>query len=455
MKGMSFMRKYFGTDGIRRIANTELTPELVYKVAKSGAYVLSKHTNHVPTILIGRDTRLSGTLIESAMVAGFLSYGANVKLLGVIPTPAVAYLTRKYNADCGVVISASHNPMEDNGIKFFNKDGFKLDDAIELEIEKYIENIDKVDCNPVGENVGVINHEHNALRDYVDYLKSIINVDLTGMKVVLDCANGASYEVAPTVFKELGANVIDINTTPNGKNINDKCGSTHPEMLQKAVVENKADLGLAYDGDADRLIAVDENGNIVDGDHIMILSAVYLKKKNQLSNNTLVITVMTNIGLNVAAREHGINLETTDVGDRYVIEAMKKGEFNLGGEQSGHMIFSDYNTTGDGVLSSLMLSKIIMEEKKPLSELASIMSVYPQVLVNVEVKNEVKNKFMEVEEIKNEITRIEELMEGSGRVLIRPSGTQPLVRVMLEGKEEGQINELANNLANLIKEKLS
>ena len=448
------MRKYFGTDGVRGVANKELTCDLAYRLGRAGGYVLAQGDHRVK-VVVGKDTRMSGDMLESALIAGLMSVGCDIIPVGVIPTPAVAYLTRKYNADCGVVISASHNPMEDNGIKFFNKDGFKLDDAIELEIEKYIENIDKVDCNPVGENVGVINHEHNALRDYVDYLKSIINVDLTGMKVVLDCANGASYEVAPTVFKELGANVIDINTTPNGKNINDKCGSTHPEMLQKAVVENKADLGLAYDGDADRLIAVDENGNIVDGDRIMILSAVYLKKKNQLSNNTLVITVMTNIGLNVAAREHGINLETTDVGDRYVIEAMKKGEFNLGGEQSGHMIFSDYNTTGDGVLSSLMLSKIIMEEKKPLSELASIMSVYPQVLVNVEVKNEVKNKFMEVEEIKNEITRIEELMEGSGRVLIRPSGTQPLVRVMLEGKEEGQINELANNLANLIKEKLS
>ena len=448
------MRKYFGTDGVRGVANKELTCDLAYRLGRAGGYVLAQGDHRVK-VVVGKDTRMSGDMLESALIAGLMSVGCDIIPVGVIPTPAVAYLTRKYNADCGVVISASHNPMEDNGIKFFNKDGFKLDDAIELEIEKYIENIDKVDCNPVGENVGVINHEHNALRDYVDYLKSIINVDLTGMKVVLDCANGASYEVAPTVFKELGANVIDINTTPNGKNINDKCGSTHPEMLQKAVVENKADLGLAYDGDADRLIAVDENGNIVGVDRIMILSAVYLKKKNQLSNNTLVITVMTNIGLNVAAREHGINLETTDVGDRYVIEAMKKGEFNLGGEQSGHMIFSDYNTTGDGVLSSLMLSKIIMEEKKPLSELASIMSVYPQVLVNVEVKNEVKNKFMEVEEIKNEITRIEELMEGSGRVLIRPSGTQPLVRVMLEGKEEGQINELANNLANLIKEKLS
>ena len=448
------MRKYFGTDGVRGVANTELTCDLAYKLGRAGGYVLAQGKDKVK-VIVGKDTRVSGDMLEAALVAGLMSVGCDVVIVGVIPTPGVAYLTKKYEADCGVVISASHNPVEYNGIKFFNKDGYKLDDAVELEIEGYIDNIEKVDYHPVGEKVGRKIFVHNAQRDYIDYLKSIVNVDFKGLKVVLDCANGAAYKVAPTIFSELGANVVTINSEPDGNNINDKCGSTHPEKLQEAVVKHKANLGLAYDGDADRLIAVDENGNIVDGDHIMILSAVYLKKKNQLSNNTLVITVMTNIGLNVAAREHGINLETTDVGDRYVIEAMKKGEFNLGGEQSGHMIFSDYNTTGDGVLSSLMLSKIIMEEKKPLSELASIMSVYPQVLVNVEVKNEVKNKFMEVEEIKNEITRIEELMEGSGRVLIRPSGTQPLVRVMLEGKEEGQINELANNLANLIKEKLS
>ena len=448
------MRKYFGTDGVRGVANTELTCDLAYKLGRAGGYVLAQGKDKVK-VIVGKDTRVSGDMLEAALIAGLMSVGCDVVTVGVIPTPGVAYLTKKYEADCGVVISASHNPVEYNGIKFFNKDGYKLDDAVELEIEGYIDNIEKVDYHPVGEKVGRKIFVHNAQRDYIDYLKSIVNVDFKGLKVVLDCANGAAYKVAPTIFSELGANVVTINSEPDGNNINDKCGSTHPEKLQEAVVKHKANLGLAYDGDADRLIAVDENGNIVDGDHIMILSAVYLKKKNQLSNNTLVITVMTNIGLNVAAREHGINLETTDVGDRYVIEAMKKGEFNLGGEQSGHMIFSDYNTTGDGVLSSLMLSKIIMEEKKPLSELASIMSVYPQVLVNVEVKNEVKNKFMEVEEIKNEITRIEELMEGSGRVLIRPSGTQPLVRVMLEGKEEGQINELANNLANLIKEKLS
>ena len=448
------MRKYFGTDGVRGVANTELTCDLAYKLGRAGGYVLAQGKDKVK-VIVGKDTRVSGDMLEAALVAGLMSVGCDVVTVGVIPTPGVAYLTKKYEADCGVVISASHNPMEDNGIKFFNKDGFKLDDAIELEIEKYIENIDKVDCNPVGENVGVINHEHNALRDYVDYLKSIINVDLTGMKVVLDCANGASYEVAPTVFKELGANVIDINTTPNGKNINDKCGSTHPEMLQKAVVENKADLGLAYDGDADRLIAVDENGNIVDGDHIMVLSAIHLKNKGKLAQDTLVVTVMSNIGLTIAAKEHGINLATTAVGDRYVLEEMKNSGYNLGGEQSGHMIFLDYNTTGDGVLSSLVLAQIVLEEGKNLSELAAVMTQYPQVLVNARIKNENKNKYMEYPEIKYEIERIEKLLDGCGRVLIRPSGTEPLVRVMLEGKEEGQIKELATNLANLIQEKLS
>ena len=448
------MRKYFGTDGVRGVANTELTCDLAYRLGRAGGYVLAQGDHRVK-VVVGKDTRMSGDMLESALISGLMSVGCDIIPVGVIPTPAVAYLTRKYNADCGVVISASHNPMEDNGIKFFNKDGFKLDDAIELEIEKYIEDIEKVDCNPVGENVGTIIHEHNATRDYVDYLKSIINVDLSGMKVVLDCANGASYKVAPMVFKELGANVIDINTSPNGKNINDKCGSTHPEMLQKSVVENKADLGLAYDGDADRLIAVDENGNIVDGDHIMVLSAIHLKNKGKLAQDTLVVTVMSNIGLTIAAKEHGINLATTAVGDRYVLEEMKNSGYNLGGEQSGHMIFLDYNTTGDGVLSSLVLAQIVLEEGKNLSELAAVMTQYPQVLVNARIKNENKNRYMEYPEIKSEIDRIEKLLDGCGRVLIRPSGTEPLVRVMLEGKEEGQIKELATNLANLIQEKLS
>ena len=448
------MRKYFGTDGVRGVANTELTCDLAYKLGRAGGYVLAKGDHRVK-VVVGKDTRISGDMLEAALISGLMSVGCDVITVGVVPTPAVAYLTKKYNADCGVVISASHNPVEYNGIKFFNKDGYKLDDSIELEIENYIENIEKVESSPIGSEVGRKMHKHDAKRDYVDYLKSIIDVDFKGLKVVLDCANGAAYEVGPMVFKELGAEVISINSCPDGNNINDKCGSTHPQKLQEAVIENNAALGLAYDGDADRLIAVDEKGQIVDGDHIMILSAIYLKKNNKLAKDTLVVTVMSNIGLTIAAKEHGINLATTSVGDRYVLEEMKNSGYNLGGEQSGHMIFLDYNTTGDGVLSSLVLSKIVLEENKALSELASVMTQYPQVLVNARIKNENKNKYMEDAEIKSEIERIEKLMAGEGRVLIRPSGTEPLVRVMLEGKDEGQLRELATNLANLIQSKLS
>lgn len=448
------MRKYFGTDGVRGVANTELTCDLAYKLGRAGGYVLAQGKDKVK-VIVGKDTRVSGDMLEAALVAGLMSVGCDVVTVGVIPTPGVAYLTKKYEADCGVVISASHNPVEYNGIKFFNKDGYKLDDAVELEIEGYIDNIEKVDYHPVGENVGRKIFVHNAQRDYIDYLKSIVNVDFKGLKVVLDCANGAAYKVAPTIFSELGANVVTINSEPDGNNINDKCGSTHPEKLQESVVKHKANLGLAYDGDADRLIAVDENGNIVDGDHIMVLSAIHLKNKGKLAQDTLVVTVMSNIGLTIAAKEHGINLATTAVGDRYVLEEMKNSGYNLGGEQSGHMIFLDYNTTGDGVLSSLVLAQIVLEEGKNLSELAAVMTQYPQVLVNARIKNENKNKYMEYPEIKYEIERIENLLDGCGRVLIRPSGTEPLVRVMLEGKEEGQIKELATNLANLIQEKLS
>lgn len=448
------MRKYFGTDGVRGVANKELTCDLAYKLGRAGGYVLTNNEYKVK-VVVGKDTRQSGDMLEAALIAGLMSVGCDVITVGVIPTPGVAYLTRKYGAECGVVISASHNPMEDNGIKFFNKDGFKLDDEIELKIEEYIDNMEKIAYNPIGNEVGVRIHKHTAAQDYVDYLKSIVDTDLTGLKVVLDCANGAAYKVAPEVFRELGAEVIAMNVTPDGENINHKCGSTHPEGLKKAVVEHNADLGLAYDGDADRLIAVDETGTIVDGDHIMILGAVYLKKQNKLANDTLVVTTMSNIGLHVAAKEYGIDLAITDVGDRYVIEEMKKSGHNLGGEQSGHMIFLDYNTTGDGTLSSLIVSKIVKEDGKTLSEQSALMTTYPQVLINVDVRNEVKNKFMENDEIRTEIEKLEKLMAGTGRVLIRPSGTQPLVRVMLEGKDEGQIRALAQELADLIKAKLS
>ena len=366
------MRKYFGTDGVRGVANTELNCELAYKLGRAGGYVLAQGKDKVK-VIVGKDTRVSGDMLEASLISGLMSVGCDVITVGVIPTPGVAYLTKKYEADCGVVISASHNPVEYNGIKFFNKDGYKLDDALELEIENYIDNIEKVDCHPVGNKVGRNISVDNAKRDYIDYLKSIIKVDFKGLKVVLDCANGAAYKVAPIVFAELGANVLTINSQPDGNNINDNCGSTHPERLQKAVLENKADLGLAYDGDADRLIAVDEKGNIIDGDHIMVLSAIYLKRKGKLAQDTLVVTVMSNIGLTIAAKEHNINLATTKVGDRYVLEEMKNSGYNLGGEQSGHMIFLDYNTTGDGVLSSLVLAQIVLEEGKNLSELSSVM----------------------------------------------------------------------------------
>ncbi|SHK26107.1 phosphoglucosamine mutase [Tepidibacter formicigenes] len=448
------MRKLFGTDGVRGIANKELTCDLAYKLGRAGGYVLTQGKKNIK-VVVGKDTRISGDMLESALISGIMSVGADVICVGVVPTPAVAYLTKYYEADCGVMISASHNPVEYNGIKFFNKDGYKLDDDVEIKIEQLVEDMNKIDYSPTGENVGIKTEKKEAIRDYVEYLKSIVNVDLKNLKVVLDCANGASFEVAPLVFKELGANVITINYKPNGKNINLNCGSTHPEYLKEEILKNNADIGLAYDGDADRLIAIDEKGQIVDGDYIMTICASHLKKQGKLKKDTLVVTVMSNIGLHIAAKENNFNTVSTKVGDRYVLEEMIKGGYNLGGEQSGHMIFLDYNTTGDGVLSSLILASILVDENKPLSELCGIMNKYPQVLVNAKVKNEYKNRYLEDEQIKTEIEKIEKILDGKGRVLIRPSGTEPLVRVMLEGKEEGQIKDLASSLANLIKSKLS
>jgi len=447
------MRKYFGTDGVRGVANTELTPSMAYKLGRAGGYVLTRGKDKVK-VVVGRDTRISGDMLEAALISGMMSVGCDVITVGVIPTPGVAYLTRMYGADCGVVISASHNPVEYNGIKFFNQEGFKLDDALELEIEKFIDNIDLVDKIPTGIDIGKKIFDHEATRHYADYLKSKIGVSLKGIKCVLDCANGAAYRVAPMVFEELGADVVAINAKPDGTNINDRCGSTHPEGLQKKVLEVGADIGLAYDGDADRLIAVDEKGNLVDGDKIMVLGAIDMKKKGKLAKDTLVVTVMSNIGLTIAAKENGINLATTAVGDRYVLEEMQKSGYVLGGEQSGHLVFLDYNTTGDGTMSSLVLAQIMVEEGKPMSVLSSVMDQYPQVLVNVKVKNEFKNSYMDFKEIADEIERIEKEMDGKGRVLIRPSGTEPLVRVMLEGKDQTHIKELAESLADIIKEKI-
>ena len=453
------MRKYFGTDGIRRIANTELSPELVYKVAKAGAYVLSKHTDHIPTILIGRDTRISGTLIESAMVAGFLSYGANVKLLGVIPTPAVAYLTRKLNADAGVVISASHNTYEFNGIKYFSNKGMKIPDTLEEEIEEVMESgkLDKLTA--VNEKIGVSEYCLDLVNEYIYFFRKNFDDNLEqypkdNFVVGLDTANGATYQVAEKIFKALGIPYKIINNQPDGININQNCGSTHLEGLKKFVVENHLSLGVAYDGDGDRCLAIDEKGNEIDGDKLLAIISQNLRKKGKLNKDTIVATVMSNLGLNKYVKENELQLIQTKVGDRYVLEEMLKQGYNLGGEQSGHIILLDYNPTGDGILTSLMLIQTMLEENKKASELASIVKLYPQVLINAKVSSEKKYDYEKNEDIKQAIQKLETEFAGNGRVLIRPSGTEPLVRVMIEGEDQDYITKKAQDIVNLIEEKL-
>ena len=453
------MRKYFGTDGIRRIANTELSPELVYKVAKAGAYVLSKHTDHIPTILIGRDTRISGTLIESAMVAGFLSYGANVKLLGVIPTPAVAYLTRKLNADAGVVISASHNTYEFNGIKYFSNKGMKIPDTLEEEIEEVMESgkLDKLTA--VNEKIGVSEYCLDLVNEYIYFFRKNFDDNLeqypkNNFVVGLDTANGATYQVAEKIFKALGIPYKIINNQPDGININQNCGSTHLEGLKKFVVENHLSLGVAYDGDGDRCLAIDEKGNEIDGDKLLAIISQNLRKKGKLNKDTIVATVMSNLGLNKYVKENELQLIQTKVGDRYVLEEMLKQGYNLGGEQSGHIILLDYNPTGDGILTSLMLIQTMLEENKKASELASIVKLYPQVLINAKVSSEKKYDYEKNEDIKQAIQKLETEFAGNGRVLIRPSGTEPLVRVMIEGEDQDYITQEAQDIVNLIEEKL-
>ena len=454
------MRKYFGTDGIRRIANTDLTPELVYKVAKAGAYELSKHTDHAPTILIGRDTRLSGTLIESAMTAGFLSYGANVKLLGVIPTPAVAYLTKKLKADASVVISASHNTFEFNGIKFFSNKGMKIPDSLEEEIEEVMESGKLEELTAKNEKIGVSEIREDLIDEYVYFFRKNFDEDIEknnreDFKVLIDTANGATYKVAEKVFTNLGIKYKIINNEPDGININKNCGSTHLEMLQEEVVKGKFNLGIAYDGDGDRCLAVDENGNIIDGDKILAVISNYMKKNGTLNKNTLVATVMSNLGLNKYAKKNNIKFIQTNVGDRYVLEQMLKDGYNIGGEQSGHVILLDYNPTGDGILTSLMLIKIILEENKTASEVCNIVKIFPQVLVNAKVDSNKKDMYKNDTEIIQKIESIEKEFSGNGRTLIRPSGTEPLIRVMIEGEDINEITKRAKELAKLIEEKLN
>lgn len=454
------MRKYFGTDGIRRIANTELSPELVYKVAKAGAYVLSKHTDHAPTILIGRDTRISGSLIESAMVAGFLSYGANVKILGVMPTPAVAYLTRRFKADASVVISASHNTYEFNGVKYFSNKGMKIPDELEEEIEEVMDSGKIDELTAVNDKIGVSEIRTDLLEEYIYFFRKnfeeeLENLDKENFVIAVDTANGATSIVADKVFTVLGIKHHIINDSPNGININEGCGSTHLEMLKQYVIDKKCNLGIAYDGDGDRCLAVDENGNEIDGDKIIAIISQYLKSKEKLNKDTIVATVMSNLGLNKYAKQNGLTFVQTKVGDRYVLEEMLKNGYNLGGEQSGHVICLDYNPTGDGILTSLMIIKAILEQGKKASEVASIMKAYPQVLINAKVLSDKKYDFDKDEEIKSAIEKLNKEFDGNGRVLIRASGTEPLVRVMIEGENQEYIKAKAEKLAKLIEKKLS
>ena len=454
------MKKYFGTDGIRRIANTELTPELVYKVAKAGAYALSKHTNKTPTILIGRDTRLSGTLIESAMTAGFLSYGANVKQLGVIPTPGVAYLTKRLKADASVVISASHNTYDFNGIKYFSNKGMKIPDEIEEEIEEIMDSGRLDELTAHSDKIGVAEDRQDLIEEYVFFFRKIFeenleNFDKENFIVGLDVANGATYKVAEQVFKKLNINYEIINNEPDGININDNCGSTHIENLKKLVIQKHLNLGIAYDGDGDRCLAVDENGNEIDGDMILAIFANYLKEKGKLKKDTVVATIMSNLGLKKFAQNNNLNFEETKVGDRYVLERMLKEGYNLGGEQSGHIILLDYNPTGDGILTSLMLIQIMLEKQAKLSELCKVIKKYPQVLINVKVNNDKKKNCETDEEIQGEVKKLQEEFKDNGRVLVRASGTEPIIRVMIEGENQADIEEKAQKLANLIKIKLN
>ena len=447
------MGKYFGTDGVRGEANVELTPELAFKLGRFGGYVLSQHEEETPLVFVGRDTRISGEMLEHALIAGLLSVGIRVYKLGVIATPGVAYLVRTEKASAGVMISASHNPALDNGIKFFGGDGFKLDDDRELEIEALLDAAEDTLPRPSAQGLGTVMEYPEGLRKYQEFLVST-GVQLEGMHVVLDTANGAASTSARQIFADLGAQLTVIGENPDGLNINDGVGSTHPEHLQEKVKEVGAAIGLAFDGDSDRLIAVDENGEIVDGDKIMYIIGSYLSSKGLLEKNTIVTTVMSNLGFHKALDAKGIQKEITAVGDRYVVEEMRKSGYNLGGEQSGHVVIMDYNTTGDGQLTGVQLTKIMQETGKKLSELAAEVTIYPQKLVNIRVENAMKEKAMEVPAIKTIIEKMEEEMAGNGRILVRPSGTEPLLRVMAEAPTTEEVNYYVDTIAAVVKDEI-
>lgn len=444
------MGKYFGTDGVRGEANVELTPELAFKLGRFGGYVLSQHETERPKVFVARDTRISGEMLESALIAGLLSVGIEVYKLGVLATPGVSYLVRTEKASAGVMISASHNPALDNGIKFFGNDGFKLADDQELEIEALLDAPKDTLPRPSAEGLGTLVDYPEGLRKYEKFLVTT-GTDLSGMTVALDTANGAASVSARDVFLDLNAEIAVIGEKLNGLNINDGVGSTHPEQLQELVKETGADLGLAFDGDSDRLIAVDETGEIVDGDRIMFIIGKYLSEKGLLAHNTIVTTVMSNLGFHKALDKQGINKAITAVGDRYVVEEMRHSGYNLGGEQSGHVIIMDYNTTGDGQLTAIQLTKVMKETGKSLSELAAEVTIYPQKLVNIRVENSMKERAMEVPAIANIIAKMEDEMAGNGRILVRPSGTEPLLRVMAEAPTDAEVDYYVDTIADVVR----
>jgi len=452
------MGKLFGTDGVRGMANTELTPELAFQLGRAGAFALTKEKERktMPKVLLGKDSRLSGDMLEAALTAGLCSIGARVYHAGVLPSPAVAYLVRRYKLDAGVMISASHNPMADNGIKFFSSNGYKLPDAMEDEIEALIDEIQAGRDNlprPTAEDVGTVHVSETAAEDYASYLiETVPGLSLKGLKVALDCANGATGEVAPIVFEKLGASIFPLNDRPNGLNINSNCGSTHIEPLQKYVKAKAMDIGLAFDGDGDRMFAVCENGEVIDGDTILAICGLNMHENGKL--NDIVATVMSNQGLEVFCNKNSLTLHRTAVGDRYVLEKMLADNLPLGGEQSGHIIFKEHSTTGDGILTGLQLLSMMVKKNRPMSELAEIMETYPQVLVNAIVPNKRKPELSANENIQNKQAEIEAEMAGEGRILVRPSGTEPLVRVMLEGRDGVKIKKWAEDLAKVIENNL-
>ena len=444
------MGKYFGTDGVRGEANVELTPELAFKLGRFGGYVLSQHETDVPRVFVARDTRISGQMLESALVAGLLSVGIHVYKLGVLATPGVAHLVKAEKASAGVMISASHNPAQDNGIKFFAGDGFKLDDALEAEIEALLDAEEDTLPRPSAQGLGDVVEYPEGLRKYQQFLVST-GTELEGMKVALDTANGAAATSARQIFADLGADLTVMAENPDGLNINEGVGSTHPEKLQELVKETSSQIGLAFDGDSDRLIAVDENGDLVDGDRIMYIIGKYLADRGLLAKNTIVTTVMSNLGFHKALDREGIEKAVTAVGDRYVVEEMRKEGYNIGGEQSGHVILMDYNTTGDGQLTAVQLTKIMKETGKTLSELAAEVTIYPQKLVNIRVENSMKDKSMEVPAIAAIIEKMEAEMAGNGRILVRPSGTEPLLRVMAEAPTDAEVHYYVDTIADVVR----